>query len=193
MFKLKLPTDPRWVNIVETNIPEILTDHAWCEQKAASNAISLIVRFPEYTEMVKVLCDIAREEMEHFRMVVEKMEQRGWTLGPERKDDYVNRIYQFQRKGGTRNQRMVDHLLFAAMIEARSCERFKVLSENIKDNDLAAFYRELMISEANHYTTFINFAREHATDDDVEKRWEEYLAFEAEIIAQFGKKETVHG
>lgn len=193
MFKLKLPTDPRWVNIVETNIPEILTDHAWCEQKAASNAISLIVRFPEYTDMVKVLCDIAREEMEHFRMVVEKMEQRGWTLGPERKDDYVNRIYQFQRKGGTRNQRMVDHLLFAAMIEARSCERFKVLSENIKDNELAAFYRELMIIEANHYTTFINFAREHATDDDVEKRWEEYLAFEAEIIAQFGKKETVHG
>ncbi len=114
-------------------------------------------------------------------------------LGFDRKDDYVNRIYQFQRKGGTRNQRMVDHLLFAAMIEARSCERFKVLSENIKDNDLAAFYRELMISEANHYTTFINFAREHATDDDVEKRWEEYLAFEAEIIAQFGKKETVHG
>ncbi len=193
MFKLKLPTDPRWVNIVETNIPEILTDHAWCEQKAASNAISLIVRFPEYTGMVKVLCDIAREEMEHFRMVVEKMEQRGWTLGPERKDDYVNRIYQFQRKGGTRNQRMVDHLLFAAMIEARSCERFKVLSENIKDNELAAFYRELMIIEANQYTTFINFAREHATDDDVEKRWEEYLAFEAEIIAQFGKKETVHG
>ncbi|HRB86467.1 MAG TPA: tRNA-(ms[2]io[6]A)-hydroxylase [Bacteroidia bacterium] len=193
MFKLKLPTDPRWVNIVETNIPEILADHAWCEQKAASNAISLIVRYPEYTDMVKVLCDIAREEMEHFRMVVEKMEQRGWTLGFDRKDDYVNRIYQFQRKGGTRNQRMVDHLLFAAMIEARNCERFKVLSENIKDNDLAAFYRELMISEANHYTTFINFARQYATDDDVEKRWEDYLEFEAEVIAQYGKKETVHG
>lgn len=193
MFKLKLPTDPRWVNIVETNIPEILTDHAWCEQKAASNAISLIVRFPEYTDMVKVLCDIAREEMEHFRMVVEKMEQRGWTLGPERKDDYVNRIYQFQRKGGTRNQRMVDHLLFAAMIEARSCERFKVLSENIKDNDLAAFYRDLMISEANHYTTFINFARQYVINDDVEKRWEAYLEFEAEVIAQYGIKETVHG
>ena len=193
MFKLKLPTDPRWVNIVETNIPEILTDHAWCEQKAASNAISLIVRFPEYTDMVKVLCDIAREEMEHFRMVVEKMEQRGWTLGPERKDDYVNLIYQFQRKGGTRNQRMVDHLLFAAMIEARSCERFKVLSENIKDNDLAAFYRDLMISEANHYTTFINFARQYAINDDVEKRWEAYLEFEAEVIAQYGIKETVHG
>ena len=193
MFKLKLPTDPLWVNIVETNILEILADHAWCEQKAASNAISLIVRYPEYTDMVKVLCDIAREEMEHFRMVVEKMEQRGWTLGFDRKDDYVNRIYQFQRKGGTRNQRMVDHLLFAAMIEARSCERFKVLSENIKDNDLAAFYRELMISEANHYTTFINFARQYATDDDVEKRWEDYLEFEAEVIAQYGKKETVHG
>jgi len=193
MFKLKLLTDPRWVNIVETNILEILADHAWCEQKAASNAISLIVRYPEYTDMVKVLCDIAREEMEHFRMVVEKMEQRGWTLGFDRKDDYVNRIYQFQRKGGTRNQRMVDHLLFAAMIEARSCERFKVLSENIKDNDLAAFYRELMISEANHYTTFINFARQYATDDDVEKRWEDYLEFEAEVIAQYGKKETVHG
>jgi tRNA-(ms[2]io[6]A)-hydroxylase len=193
MFKLKLATDPRWVNIVEKNIPEILTDHAWCEQKAASNAISLIIRFPEYTQMVKVLCDIAREEMEHFRMVVEKIEQRGWTLGPERKDDYVNQIYQFQRKGGTRNQRMIDHLLFAAMIEARSCERFRVLSEHIKDQDLASFYRDLMISEANHYTTFINFARQYAEADDVEKRWEAYLDYESKVISSFGVKETVHG
>ncbi|MEZ5068663.1 MAG: tRNA-(ms[2]io[6]A)-hydroxylase [Bacteroidia bacterium] len=193
MFKLKLPTDPRWVNIVEKNISEILTDLAWCEQKAASNAISLIVRFPEYTEMVKVLCDISREEMEHFRMVVEKIENRGWTLGPERKDEYVNEIYQFQRKGGTRNQRLVDHLLFAAMIEARSCERFRVLSENINDKELAEFYRELMISEAGHYTTFINFARKYATEDDVDKRWEDYLEYEAKVIARFGKKETVHG
>ncbi|MBS1765321.1 MAG: tRNA-(ms[2]io[6]A)-hydroxylase [Bacteroidetes bacterium] len=193
MFKLKLPTDPRWVNIVEKNISEILTDHAWCEQKAASNAISLIVRFPEKTEMVKVLSEISREEMEHFRMVVEKIEQRGWVLGPERKDEYVNEIYQFQRKGGTRNQRLVDHLLFAAMIEARSCERFRVLSENINDKELSEFYRELMISEAGHYTTFINFARQYATEDDVEKRWEDYLEYEAAVIARFGKKETVHG
>ena len=126
-------------------------------------------------------------------MVVEKIENRGWTLGPERKDEYVNEIYQFQRKGGTRNQRLVDHLLFAAMIEARSCERFRVLSENINDKELAEFYRELMISEAGHYTTFINFARKYATEDDVDKRWEDYLEYEAKVIARFGKKETVHG
>jgi tRNA-(ms[2]io[6]A)-hydroxylase len=193
MFKLKLPTDPRWVNIVEKNISEILTDHAWCEQKAASNAITIIVRYQEYTDMVKALCDIAREEMDHFKMVVEKIEQRGLTLGPERKDEYVNLLFNFKRNGGSRNQRMIDHLLFAAMIEARSCERFKVLSENIQDNDLADFYRDLMISEANHYTTFINFARQYATDDDVNQRWEEYLIYEGQIIAGFGKKETIHG
>ena len=193
MFKLKLPTDPRWVNIVEKNIKEILIDHAWCEQKAVSNAVSILVRYPEHTNLVKTMCQIAQEELTHFEMVVDKITARGWVLGPERKDEYVGMLYNFRIKGGARTQVMVDHLLFAALIEARSCERFRVLSENIKDKELADFYNELMISEANHYTTFIGFAREYGTGIDVDKRWQEFLDFEGEIIKKFGVKETMHG
>ncbi len=193
MFKLRLPTDPRWVNIVEKNIPEILTDHAWCEQKAASNAISIIVRYPEYEELVSVMLDIAQEELSHFRMVTEKIKERGFILGPERKDEYVNLLYNFRRKGGSRTQQLLDHLLFAAMIEARSCERFRVLSENIKDEELKKFYHELMISEANHYSTFIGFAKKYCATEDVDARWQQYLDYEGEVIRRFGKKETVHG
>lgn len=193
MFRLKLPTDPRWVNIVEKNISDVLTDHAWCEQKAASNAITIMLRYPEYTEMVKAMVDIAQEELTHFKMVVEKIEARGWVLGPEKRDEYVNLLFNFKRQGGGRNQRMVDHLLFAALIEARSCERFRVLSENIQDADLAAFYKELMISEANHYTTFIGFARQYAETDDADKRWQEFLDYEAAVISRFGVKQSIHG
>lgn len=193
MLRLKLPTDPRWVNIVEKNIKEILIDHAWCEQKAATNAISIVVRYPEFSDLVKAMLDLAEEELQHFRMVHERILERGWVLVPERKDEYVNLLYAFRRKGGPRHTVMVDHLLFAAMIEARSCERFRVLSENIKDKELASFYHELMVSEANHYTTFIGFARQYAQGEDVDKRWQEFLDYEGEIIRQFGVKETIHG
>jgi len=193
MFKLKLPTDPRWVEIVETNISEILTDHAYCEQKAASNAISIVVRYPEKTDLVRAMLEVAREELEHFQRVHEKLVDRGYVLGKERKDEYVNRLMEFMRKGGSRNQQLIDRLLFAAMIEARSCERFKVLSERISDPDLSSFYEELMVSEANHYTLFLGFAREFAEGEDVEKRWQEWLDYEGEIIRGFGKKETMHG
>jgi tRNA-(ms[2]io[6]A)-hydroxylase len=193
MLGLKLPTDPRWVNIVESNLDEILTDHAWCEQKAATNALSLIVNNPNYTNMVTELIKIAKEELEHFEQVHNLIKERGGVLGLERKDDYVNELYKFMQKGGSRKSSMVDRLLFSAMIEARSCERFKVLSENIKDEKLATFYRELMISEAGHYTTFIGFAREYGEGIDVDKRWKEWLDYEASIIANYGKKETVHG
>ncbi|MCC6252358.1 MAG: tRNA-(ms[2]io[6]A)-hydroxylase [Bacteroidia bacterium] len=193
MLKLKLPTDPRWVNIVEENIPEILTDHAWCEQKAASNAISLTVNFPEYPDLVNAMLDLAQEELEHFKMVHEIIKKRNLNLGFERKDEYVNELYNFVRRGHKRNIVLVDKLLFSAMIEARSCERFRVLSENIKDKELAEFYHQLMISEANHYTLFIKFAKKYANGIDVDKRWQEFLDFEASIITKYGKKETVHG
>lgn len=193
MLGLKLPTDPRWVNIVESNISEILTDHAWCEQKAATNALSLIVNNPNYTEMVSKLIEIAREELEHFEQVHDLIKARGLTLGVERKDNYVNELYKFMLKGGSRKSSLVDRLLFSAMIEARSCERFRVLSENIKDEELAKFYRELMISEAGHYTVFIGFAREYGDDIDVDKRWKEWLEYEASIITKYGKSETIHG
>ena len=193
MLGLKLPTDPRWVNIVEKNISEILTDHAYCEQKAASNAISILISYPEHTELVDTLLSIAKEELTHFEMVHQKIKDRGYQLGRERKDEYVNDLYPFIRKGYQRHIVLVDRLLFAALIEARSCERFKILSEEISDEDLRNFYRELMISEANHYTTFIGFARKYSKGLDVDKRWKEWLDYEALIVANYGKKETMHG
>lgn len=193
MLGLKLPTDPRWVNIVETNIEEILTDHAWCEQKAASNALSLIVNNPNHTEMVTELITLVKEELEHFEQVHNLIKARGQVLGRERKDDYVNELYKFLKKDGSRTQSLVDRLLFSALIEARSCERFRVLSENIKDKELAKFYRDLMISEAGHYTIFIGYARKYADGIDVDKRWKDWLDYEASIINNYGKKETIHG
>lgn len=193
MLGLKLPTDPRWVALVESNISEVLTDHAWCEQKAASNAISTIVRYPELTDLVEELTRIAQEEMEHFGMVVEKIRARGWTLGPERKDPYIHDLAAFIKKGGSREAQLVDRLLLAAMIEARSCERFRMLSERIADEDLRTFYHELMISEAQHYTTFLAFARKYGGRIDVDARWKEFLEHEADIIQRYGRKETMHG
>lgn len=193
MLGLKLPTDPRWAKLVESNIEEVLTDHAWCEQKAATNAITIIVKFSEYPELVDAMGKIVLEEMEHFNMVHQKIKDRGFKLGRERKDHYVNDLLVFIRRGGSNQQQLVDKLLFAAMIEARSCERFKVLSEKISDEDLKKFYRDLMISEANHYTTFIGFARKFGEGIDVDKRWQEFLDYEADLMKKYGKKETIHG
>ena len=193
MLGLKLATDPRWVNIVESNIEEILTDHAWCEQKAASNAISLIAYNSELEELVTDLLVIAKEELEHLQLVHNLIKSRGLTLGRERKDHYVNALFKFMKKDGSRKDALVDRLLFSAMIEARSCERFKVLSENITDLELAKFYRDLMISEAGHYTTFLGFARQYADNFDVDKRWQEWIAYETSIIVNYGKNETIHG
>ena len=193
MLGLKLATDPRWVNIVESNIEEILTDHAWCEQKAATNAITIITLNSEHTDLVTDLLLLAQEELEHFQMVHDIIKKRGYKLGRERKDSYVNELYKFMNKGGNRLQSMVDRLLFSAMIEARSCERFKLLSKEIKDPELSKFYHDLMISEAGHYTTFIGFARQYGKDIDVDKRWQELIDFEAEVIKNYGKSETIHG
>lgn len=193
MLGLKLPTDPRWVRLAESNISEVLTDHAWCEQKAASNAISLVVAYSEYSDLVDTMLSIAKEELTHFEMVHEMIKARGFQLGRERKDDYVNDLFVFMRKGQGRTIALVDRLLFAAMIEARSCERFKMLSENVSDEELRIFYRELMVSEANHYTTFIGFARKYGEGVDVDKRWQEWLDYEASLMHNYGKKETMHG
>ena len=194
MLGLKLETDPRWVNIVETNIEEILTDHAYCEQKAASNALSIMIGFPYHTDLVDEMVKLAKEELTHFEMVHQKIKDRGFKLGFERKDEYVGELYKFMRKGHQKEIVLIDRLLFGAMIEARSCERFKILSEQILDQDLKAFYRDLMISEATHYTLFIGFARKYGSDvEDVDQRWQQWLNYEAEIVKKFGKKETIHG
>ena len=157
MLGLKLPTDPRWVNIAEKNIKDILIDHAFCEQKAASTAISFIVTYPEYSDLVTAMIALVKEEISHFQLVHQKILDRGYVLGRERKDNYVLEIMNFFSKNVSREKRLIQRLLIAALIEARSCERFKVLSENINDQELAKFYKDLMVSEANHYTMFLNF------------------------------------
>ncbi|MES2555835.1 MAG: tRNA-(ms[2]io[6]A)-hydroxylase [Bacteroidota bacterium] len=196
MLGLKLPTDPRWVNIVEKNIQEILIDHAYCEQKAATNAITIIVKFPEYPDVVQAMTELCREEMEHFGMVHTKLIERGYELGVERKDAYVNDLLEYLKQtypGDSRVSFFVNRMLFSAMIEARSCERFRLLSEEINDEDLRVFYRSLMESEARHYTGFLQFARKYGEGIDVEARWQGFLAFEASLMGKYGKEETIHG
>lgn len=195
VLRLKMKTDPLWVkHIVEGNIEEILTDHAYCEQKAASSAISLIVQYPEHAELVEKMSDLAQEEMGHFRMVFREIQKRGYSLGRERKDSYVNELMKYiKTKGKSREESLADKLLFAAMIEARSCERFKVLSDNIDDKGLATFYHKLMISEARHYTMFITLARNLCPNVDVDQKWAAFLEFEGEVISRYGKGETIHG
>ncbi|PWI29332.1 tRNA 2-methylthio-N6-isopentenyl adenosine(37) hydroxylase MiaE [Flavobacteriaceae bacterium LYZ1037] len=193
MLGLKLPTDPRWVNIVEKNIEDILTDHAYCEQKAASTAISLIVGFPEYTELVQEMIALVKEEISHFKMVHDRILDNGWTLGRDRKDEYVLKLITFFPKGGSRTTQLVHRLLYAALIEARSCERFRLLSEELEDKELAEFYRNLMVSEANHYTMFLGFARQYGNRKEVDEKWQDLLDFEAGIMKDMSKKETIHG
>lgn len=193
MLGLKLPTDRHWVDLVRQDLREVLIDHAFCEQKAASNAISLIVMFPEKSELVTAMAQIAQEEMQHFEQVHAHILKRGWVLGPERKDSYVNDLLKFVRKGQGKDTLLMDRLLFAAMVEARSCERFRVLEQEIGDVELAAFYHELMISEANHYTTFLQLARRYLPVDEVNARWQAFLDYEAEIIQRYNKAPTMHG
>ena len=193
MLGLKLPTDPRWVNIVEKNIDEILTDHAYCEQKAASTAISLIVSFPEYSELTQEMVALSREEMGHFKMVHDRIIARGKTLGRHRKDDYVVELMRFFPKGGSRTTQLVHRLLYAALIEARSCERFRLLSEQLKDKELAEFYHKLMVSEAGHYTMFLKFARQYGDLIEVNQKWQDLLDYEATIMQNLGTKEKIHG
>jgi tRNA-(ms[2]io[6]A)-hydroxylase len=195
MLNLKLETDPIWVKmVVEGNIEAILTDHAYCEQKAASTAISLLVGYPQHPVLVEKMAELAREEMAHFQMVFALIQARGFVLGRERKDDYVHELMRFTAaQGRSKEAVLADKLLLCAMIEARSCERFKVMSEHIQDRELAEFYDTLMKSEARHYTMFIKLAKQLCPRIEIEKRWNEFLIFEAEIMRKRGIEETVHG
>lgn len=193
MLGLQLPTDPRWVNIVEKNIEEVLTDHAYCEQKAASNAISIIVKFPDYPDVVNAMVELAKEELEHFQMVHDELQKRGLKLGKERRDPYIHDLLSYITKGGDEEQQFVERMLFAAMVEARSCERFRLLSEEISDMSLRSFYRDLMESEARHYTLFLNFAKKYSIRIDVDQRWKEFLEYEAGLMEKYGKESTIHG
>lgn len=194
MLGLKLPTDPRWINVAKQNLEEILTDHAYCEQKAASTAISLIIGFPRNSELVSAMTDLAQEEMSHFKMVHDLILEKGYTLGIERKDEYVLQLLTFFPKGGSREAQLTHRLLCAALIEARSCERFRILSEELEDRKLRSFYRKLMISEANHYTLFLKLARKYGpSKETVDQKWQSLLDYEAIVIRKLGDKESIHG
>ncbi|WKN44764.1 tRNA-(ms[2]io[6]A)-hydroxylase [Tunicatimonas pelagia] len=182
ILKLKLPTDPRWVAMADDNLEEILVDHAYCEQKAASSCISLIVQFSDRPKLVDVLSPIVAEEWEHFQRVLEQIRKRGFTLGRTRTDEYVVKLAKHERKGGPTERQLMDKLLINAMIEARSCERFKILWKNLADEELKAFYYDLMASEAGHYVTFIKLAKEYMPEEVVKARWTEFLEIEANII-----------
>ena len=186
---LQLPTDPRWVNLAGISLQEILTDHAFCEQKAATSCITLVQRYSDKTELVKALSPIVTEEWGHFRLVLAELHKRGLSLGRQRKDEYVNALLSFQQKGGHWEGRMLDQLLTMALIEARSCERFKRLSEGLNDTYMQNFYRRFMESEAGHYTIFIELAETYIDKDKVRKRWSEWLQYEAKIISNL----TVRG
>jgi len=182
MLGLQLPTDPRWVNLAEKTIAEILIDHAYCEQKAASSCISLIINYPEREKLVEVLTPVVAEEWGHFERVMEKMKERNIPFGRKRKDEYVEQLISISKKGGSKEQQLVEQLLVNAIIEARSCERFKMLSQNIADDDLKKFYYELMISEAGHYVNFVDLAKEYMPEEYVKNRLNELLEQEAEIM-----------
>ncbi len=186
---LKLPTDPRWVNLAAISLEEVLTDHAFCEQKAATSCISLIQRYPDKEKLVEELAPIVTEEWGHFRQVLAEMKKRGYTLGKQRKDEYVNALMLFQQKGGSLQDVLLDRLLIFALIEARSCERFRLLSEGLDDKYMQQFYYKFMVSEAGHYRLFIDLANEYIPEEKVKTRWQQWLAHEAEII----KNLTVRG
>lgn len=179
---LKLATDPRWVNLAEISLEAILTDHAYCEQKAATSCISIIQRYSDKEKLVKELAPIVTEEWGHFRLVLNELHKRGLQLGPQRKDEYVNALLSFQKKGGSREDQLLDKLLTMAMIEARSCERFKRLSEGLNDTYLAKFYRRFMESEAGHYTLFIELSEEYIDKEKVRRRWAEWLEHEQTVM-----------
>ena len=184
MLGLKLPTDPRWVNLAEMDLGEILTDHAYCEQKAATSCISLIQAYPEREELVRELAPIVTEEWGHFRSVLREMDKRQLKLGRQRKDEYVNKLLEFQEKGGSREDKLLEKLLIFALIEARSCERFRLMSLHINDEALREFYHRFMISDAGHYRLFIELARKYFGAERVNTRWEAYLHREARIMEE---------
>jgi tRNA-(ms[2]io[6]A)-hydroxylase len=179
---LQLPTDPRWVDLAEKSMAEILTDHAYCEQKAATSCISLIQRYSDKEKLVSELSPIVTEEWGHFRLVLAELQKRGLKLGKQRKDVYVNALLDFQARGGSYEDNLLDRLLTMAMIEARSCERFKRLSEGLNDDYLRTFYRRFMESEAGHYTLFIELAETYIDKEKVERRWQQWLAHEKDIM-----------
>lgn len=189
MLGLKLATDPRWVDIAGMSLEEILTDHAWCEQKAATFGITIISRFSEYEDVVAKVSPLVAEEWGHFRKVLKELKKRNLALGPQRSDEYVKALKKYEKTGGSRAEALVEKLLICALIEARSCERFRLLSLHITDDDLKSFYHDFMVSEAGHYQMYIKLSKTILPENYVKERWNYYLEKEAEILSEFAYRQ----
>lgn len=179
---LKMPTDPRWADLASVSLEEILTDHAFCEQKAATQCISLIQLYPDKPELVNALSPIVTEEWGHFRMVWAEMKKRGYPLGRQRKDDYVNLLLQHAPKNKPGDEKLLHRLMTCALIEARSCERFRLLSEELEEEALRSFYHKFMVSEAGHYRLFIDLAEQYYPVEKVRAVWAQWLNIEAQVL-----------
>lgn len=179
---LELPTDPRWVNLASISLEDILTDHAYCEQKAATQCVSIIQLYSDKQDIVDALSPIVTEEWGHFRMVWAEMKKRGFELGWQRKDEYVNGLLKFMPKGLHRDLALLHKLLVCALIEARSCERFRLLSEELEEEALRKFYHKFMVSEAGHYRLFIDLAEKYFPKEEVRTVWKQWLANETEVL-----------
>jgi tRNA-(ms[2]io[6]A)-hydroxylase len=193
MLGLKLPTEKRWVELVKQHLDIAMSDHAWAEYKAASTAMSLILQYPTYTALVQKMAELVQEEIGHFQMVLNWIQRMNFPFHPVSHDAYVNELMTFIRTDQGKELRLLDRLLFAAMIEARSCERFKVLTEHIDHPELKAFYEGLMKSEARHYTTFLKLARTYFPEEVVKARWKEYLEYESQVIQKYNRSPQIHG
>ena len=205
MLCLKVPTDAAWAAAAMRDVDAVLVDHAHCEMKAASNALSLATRHPSDAELVTALTDLAREEIEHFQRVFAMLVERRITLGPPPVDTYAAELRKAAKAlplEGAGAGRLVDRLLVGALIEARSCERFKLLGDATADDPARegehALWTELLAAEARHYRTFVDLA-ERAAGGPVDARLDRLAAAEAEIVqtlaqkAGEGSRATIHG
>lgn len=190
MLNLKSATLPEWLPSVRSHLDELLIDHAHCEKKAAGTAMNLIFAYVDRVELVRELTAIVNEELEHFAQVLDLLERRGIRFRRLKPSDYGRRLNDLVRK--QEPYKAVDRLLVAALIEARSCERFAILRDEINDPELADFYGSLFESEARHHATYVRFAREFADEDVVRDRLEALAAAEAEIVSTLGPLPRMH-
>jgi tRNA-(ms[2]io[6]A)-hydroxylase len=190
MLSLAAPTQPSWTARALAGLDELLVDHAHCEKKAAGMAVSLIFRYAQRFFLLEPLSRLAREELAHFEEVLRLLEVRGIPFRSLRASPYAGRLRRCLR--GTEPGRLVDVLLCSALIEARSCERFKLLAEAVADTELAGFYRGLLVAEARHHQIYVELALQAAPAPAVRARLRELAAREAEILASVPPRARMH-
>ena len=188
---LSWKTPQEWVEVVLADFDSFLIDHADCERKASAMAMSFIAKCPDRVEIIPELIDTAAEELEHFRSVYAIMEKRGVQL-PERmpQDQYIHDLIALCRDG--RDERLMDRMLIASIVEMRGAERFRLVEEGLEDIELKRFYKELWTSEAKHGNLFVRLALNYWPEEDVYQRLEELNQAEGEICSKLPFRAALH-